>query len=152
MSGFSLDLCIEDDGWAQAVPDLEALAGAVTSQIAARIDVPELEAAVLFTGDDSVQALNLQWRGQDKPTNVLSFPAPEGSGTLGDIALALGVIQAEATAQGKSVADHTAHLLVHGALHLLGYDHQANDEAEEMEGLEIECLAALGIKNPYEDI
>ncbi|MCU0881392.1 MAG: rRNA maturation RNase YbeY [Hyphomonadaceae bacterium] len=151
MTGFALDLCVEDEAWDGHLDAIGPLAVAVAHEVAARIDVPDLEAAVLLTSDTAVAALNGQWRGKPGPTNVLSFPAPEGAGTLGDIALAHGVIAREAAAQGKTVLDHTAHLMVHGVLHLLGYDHEADDEAAEMEGLEVECLAALGIANPYED-
>jgi probable rRNA maturation factor len=150
-SSFGFELCIEDDAWAAALPDLEALSDRIAKQISTLIETPALTAAILLTSNDEVADLNSQWRGKPGPTNVLSFPAPEGAGTLGDIALAYGVIADEARAQGKAFADHTAHLMVHGALHLLGYDHEVDDEATEMEGLEIECLAALGIANPYGD-
>jgi probable rRNA maturation factor len=151
MSGFALELCVEDDAWADTMLELEPLARAIARELAGRIDVGDLEAAVLFTSDEAVATLNQQWRGKPGPTNVLSFPAPEGAGTLGDIALAHGVIAREAAAQGKTVRDHAAHLMVHGALHLLGYDHEADVDAAEMEGLEVACLSALGIPNPYED-
>jgi probable rRNA maturation factor len=151
MSAFGLELCVEDDAWAGHLEALERLAPEIVREIAARVEVPDLEAAVLFTSDEAVAELNSQWRGKAGPTNVLSFPAPEGAGTLGDIALAYGVIAREADAQGKPFVDHAAHLMVHGTLHLLGYDHEADDEAAEMEGLEVECLAALGMSNPYED-
>nr|WP_305790477.1 rRNA maturation RNase YbeY [Candidatus Phycosocius bacilliformis] len=114
--------------------------------------------AVLLTDDARVQALNAQWRQQDKPTNVLSFPAAEslsdislaGEIGLGDIALAYETCAREAAEQGKSLKHHATHLLVHGLLHLLGYDHEADDDAAEMEGLEREILASLGIADPYQ--
>ena len=120
--------------------------------------------SVLFTSDDEVHALNRAWRDRDKPTNVLSFPmlsrealealeALEADGPpemLGDIALACETCAREAAEKGVSLADHAAHLLVHGFLHLAGHDHVESDaEAEAMEALEIKALAAMGIGDPY---
>lgn len=105
---------------------------------------------ILLTDDETVRGLNARFRGQDKPTNVLSFPAPEGPGApLGDIALAFGVCAAEARNQGKPLADHLRHLVIHGVLHLMGWDHETDDEAEAMEALERGLLAALGVADPY---
>ena len=119
-----------------------------------------IEISVRFTDDAEVQALNAAWRGKDKATNVLSFPMvepeqldtlpPEGDILLGDIVLAHGVCAREAAEKGIAVETHAAHLLVHGTLHLLGYDHeQAEGEAEEMEEVERAALAGLGIADPY---
>ena len=115
------------------------------------------EIALLFTSDDAIAEINAEWRGKDKPTNVLSFPAPadmpvpEGEPRpLGDIVLAHGVIAREAAEQGKTLRDHTTHLIVHGVLHLLGFDHEDDAEADEMEALEASILKGLGISNPYE--
>jgi probable rRNA maturation factor len=121
-----------------------------------------VEISVKFTDDEEVRALNAGYRGKDRPTNVLSFPmfeaelldslvmADGGEVLLGDIVLAEGVCAREAEEKGVSVRDHAAHLVVHGALHLLGYDHeQGESEAETMEGVEREALAALGIADPY---
>lgn len=106
-----------------------------------------------FADDARVQALNLEFRKKDKPTNVLSFPdgdeGPEGELMLGDIILAYETVAAEATEQGKDFAHHVVHLMLHGALHLLGYDHITKEDAEEMEGVEISALAKIGIPNPY---
>jgi probable rRNA maturation factor len=110
--------------------------------------------AVLLTDDAAVRALNAAWRGIDKPTNVLSFPAPRGERRyapvpLGDIAIACETTAREAQAEGKPLAHHLSHLAVHGFLHLLGYDHESDREAEAMEQLERKVLAALGVPDPY---
>ncbi|HEY0312335.1 MAG TPA: rRNA maturation RNase YbeY [Allosphingosinicella sp.] len=141
---------------------------AVGAAVAASAHAPLIESglavevSVKFTGDDEVQGLNASYRGKDKPTNVLSFPMFEaallpslaqtdgGEVLLGDLALAHGVCAREAAEKGISVADHAAHLVVHGTLHLLGYDHEQGDEAAEaMESLERAALAGLGIADPY---
>ena len=112
--------------------------------------------SVALMTDRGVRRLNRDFRGQDRPTNVLSFPtarvprSPKAPRVeIGDVALALGVVRREARAQGKTAADHLAHLMVHGVLHLLGYDHETDHDAERMETLERKALAALGIADPY---
>jgi probable rRNA maturation factor len=106
---------------------------------------------VLLSSDRKLKTLNRDFRGKDKSTNVLSFPAGPNPGRYrGDIALALGVTRREAKAAGKSLADHAAHLVVHGVLHLAGYDHVRARDAEAMESLEVAVLRRLGIANPYE--
>lgn len=105
---------------------------------------------ILLTSNEAVRRLNSRYRGKDKPTNVLSFPAGGAPGYLGDIAIAYGVTADEAKKGGKSVAHHTVHLAVHGMLHLLGYDHETARDAATMEGLEVKILAELRIRNPYE--
>jgi probable rRNA maturation factor len=111
------------------------------------------ELSIVLTGDAEQQQLNAQWRGIDRPTNVLSFPqiAPGGPvrGLLGDIVLARETLEREAAEQGISFTDHFTHLVVHGFLHILGYDHLVEDEALVMEGLETQILASLGIADPY---
>ena len=121
-----------------------------------------VEISIRLTDDDEVRQLNAQYRGKDKPTNVLSFPmiqpdlldtvtqnSDDGEVLLGDIVLAHGVCAAEAADKGVALADHATHLIVHGTLHLLGYDHQADDAASGMEAIEIAVLAGLGIADPY---
>ena len=121
-----------------------------------------IEIAVRLTSDAEVQTLNAQYRHKDKPTNVLSFPmiqpdlleavgqnSDDGEVILGDIVLALGVCEREAEERGISVADHATHLIVHGTLHLLGYDHQGDAEAEAMEEMERAALRDLGLHDPY---
>src|SRR5665213_4576713 len=102
---------------------------------------------ILLTSDKALRALNRDFRGKDKPTNVLSFPSD--GGYRGDIAIAHGVTSKEAQAAGKSVADHAVHLAVHGVLHLAGHDHEAPADAKVMEPLEVKILARLGIADPY---
>jgi len=120
-----------------------------------------VELSVRLSGDDDVRKLNAQWRGKDKATNVLSFPMAESDDLtsakladaellLGDIILARGVCEAEAADKGVSVEDHATHLVVHGTLHLLGYDHHDDDQAADMEAREVRALSRLGIANPYE--
>ena len=112
-----------------------------------------VELSVRLTGDDEVHALNSEWRGRDKPTNVLSFPMaeePENAPMLGDIVLAHGVCTREALEKHVPVETHATHLVVHGTLHLLGYDHETGDaDAEAMEEIERKALASLGMADPY---
>lgn len=121
-------------------------------------DTADAELAVMLTDDAGIRTLNKTWRGIDKATNVLSFPAlqPEGAQDdgdmprmLGDIAIAYETTRSEADAEHKPFDHHLSHLAVHGFLHLIGYDHENDDDAEVMEGLEREILAQLGIPDPY---
>jgi probable rRNA maturation factor len=112
------------------------------------------ELSVVLTDDAAIRVLNRTWRGMDKPTNVLSFPAPAASApgaprVLGDIVIAHETVRREAAAEGKPFEHHLAHLVVHGFLHLLGYDHETESQAEEMERLECSILARLGVSDPY---
>ncbi len=111
------------------------------------------ELSILLSNDGKQKELNRKWRGQDKATNVLSFaqiePFAPVAGLLGDIVLAHETVSGEALAQQKSFCDHLSHLVVHGFLHILGYDHQTDTEASQMESLETRVLAHLGIANPY---
>jgi probable rRNA maturation factor len=121
-----------------------------------------IEISVTIGGDEQVRSLNSEWRGKDRPTNVLSFPMLETDDLqaanidgpellLGDIILARGVCAAEAADRGVSVEQHATHLVVHGTLHLLGYDHHDDAEALDMEAREVRALRRLGIANPYEE-
>ncbi len=105
---------------------------------------------ILLTSDARLKSLNRDFRGKNKPTNVLSFPAaPNDEAYLGDVALAFGVTEAEALKAGKRFADHAVHLVIHGVLHLLGFDHVTDRQARKMEPLETRLLARLGIDDPY---
>ena len=150
MTQAAVEVEIEDAAWSKALPDVESLA--VAAAIAA-LELAEIDGdgvVVLLTGDEEVAALNADFRGKAGPTNVLSFPAaPNLEDHLGDIALAYGVCAREAGEQGKTLAHHLQHLVAHGVLHLVGYDHQTDSEAEEMEALERRILARLGAPDPY---
>lgn len=143
-----LDLIVEEDGW-NAIPEVEALCRTAL-EAARKVQPAEGVVSLLLADDVVLHELNRQFRGQDRPTDVLSFPADEmDRPLLGDIAVTLGIAAADAERQGKPLADHLVHLLVHGYLHLLGHDHEEPEEAERMEALEIKALASLGIANPY---
>jgi probable rRNA maturation factor len=151
----AVDVVVEAEGW----PPEEALIVLVEAAVAAagaRADVEPgpAEFVVAFADDARVRELNRDFRGKDSATNVLSFPAPDdlpgpGPRLLGDVVLARETVAAEAAAEGKSIENHVRHLVVHGFLHLLGYDHETDAEAEQMERLETEVLAALGVPDPY---
>jgi probable rRNA maturation factor len=146
-----IEIQIEDAGWRVRLPNADALAAAAAeASLAAAPDAPSGDIVILLTNDVEVHELNRRFRGKDTPTNVLSFPAGANPhGHLGDVALALGVCAAEARAQAKALADHLQHLVAHGVLHLVGYDHQDEAEAEAMEALERDILAKLGVADPY---
>ncbi len=159
-----MELDIDIDGWPGGEwAALAERAQEATAAVEPALANARLSASLLFTSDAEVHQLNKEWRGKDKPTNVLSFPmleradlldlAPEGPPEmLGDLALAFGTCQREAAEKGISLEDHAAHLIVHGLFHLAGHDHVDSDEqAEAMEALEIAALAKLGIADPYGD-
>lgn len=157
---------LPEEGWGGDV-DWSALAyQAVIAAIrqspyAPIADAAMIEVSVKFADDAEVHSLNASYRGKDKPTNVLSFPmvqpdlldglanTDDGEVLLGDIILAAGVCEAEAAEKGVSVSTHATHLIVHGTLHLLGFDHMDDAEAEGMEAMERAALATLGISDPY---
>jgi probable rRNA maturation factor len=146
----AIECVIEDEAW-EAAGDLETLAAEAVTAVEAELSLTGGKGVcILFAGDDAIAELNAAHRGKSGPTNVLSFPAHgSAEGWLGDIALASGVCLKEADERGIAPADHVRHLLVHGFLHLHGYDHQADAEAEEMEAIERRALARLGIADPY---
>ena len=149
---YEIDIRIEDDCWLDADGDLNSIAKTALAAIYKHINVrPFSEVSVAMLTNERVQALNKQYRGKDKPTNVLSFPASaDGScPLLGDIVLAAGIVQAEAKSKRASLENHVSHLLIHGFLHLQGYDHETEGEAKAMEAREIKALADLGIVDPY---
>jgi probable rRNA maturation factor len=155
------EVLVVADCW-QAEADAETViqrAVALAAEIAGA-DVGEAELAVMLTDDAGIRTLNLNWRGIDKPTNVLSFPALPPTGAvgpddaprmLGDIAIAYETTRKEADDEQKPFDHHLSHLAVHGFLHLIGYDHEKDADAEAMESLETEILAQLGIPDPYAD-
>ncbi len=112
-------------------------------------DIHSLEISIVLTNNTHITELNRDYRGKDKPTNVLSFPQDE-PGLLGDIIIARETIIAEAKDQGKTMQNHFTHMLIHGCLHLMGFDHIEEKEAQTMEDLEIKILSQMNIKNPYE--
>ena len=151
-----IDINVTAPAW-ETLGDLDALARrAVRASLeisGARL-APVCELSVTFCDDAEIRALNAQWRAQDKPTNVLSFPTPGKLAQrplLGDIVIAYETVAREAGEQGKTLADHTAHMIIHGFLHLIGYDHESLDEAEAMEALERRVARALGMSDPYAD-
>lgn len=163
--GLDLAVAVEDESWTGAVPDLEPrVRAAVLAAIAgARADgggraalctAPAFEMGLVFTDDARVHALNWQYRHKDAPTNVLAFEStdlpPAGAPwQLGDVVVAFGTACAEAAAARRALSDHAVHLVVHGVLHLFGYDHQNDRDAHRMERLEVRVLAGLGIADPY---
>jgi probable rRNA maturation factor len=152
----TIDVVHDFDGWgviADVEPLIEAAANALQAEV--NIGTSHASVALMLSSDADVRVLNAKWRGIDKVTNVLSFPSPETPGDLeqveflGDIAVACETVLAEAAEQGVTPAHHLQHLVVHGLLHLLGYDHENPADANEMEGLEVDILARLGIADPY---
>jgi probable rRNA maturation factor len=147
-----LDIMVEASVWlGQADAEATVRRAIMTTSNESRIGG---EVCVVLTNDAAIQELNRTWRGIDKPTNVLSFPAGSpvrdaDSPTLGDIVIAYDTTEREALAEGKPFLHHLSHLAVHGFLHLLGYDHQEDGPAEEMERREAEILAQLGVPDPY---
>ena len=163
-----IDISIADPAWEESCPDCESI---VEKAIHAVFDhtpagqkmladgiMPEI--SIVLANDDLVRTLNREYRGKDKPTNVLSFalldteegwqaPPHPGPCALGDLILAFETLKKESEEEQKPLADHFIHLVIHGTLHLLGYDHIHDDEAETMESIEIQILNGFGVKNPY---
>lgn len=163
-ASLTVDVIEEAAAWRDCVPGAKTVArtAAVAAWRATRAacgaaetEGPAEEVSILLTDDDTVRRLNREHRAKDRPTNVLSFPvgpAAAGGGApvmLGDVVLAAGVVTREAREQDKAPADHLRHLVIHGVLHLLGYDHGSEEEARIMERLETTVLAAFGVADPY---
>lgn len=162
-----LALEIEDTRWTEALPDVAALLEKAIALALADVDDRSrtIEAGVRLVDDGTIQGLNRDWRGRDKPTNVLSFPMgdpapvddpavlsdPDFPWLIGDIVMSFDTMKAEAERDGKKLEHHVVHLAVHAALHLIGHDHEDEAEAEAMEAAEIKLLASLGISDPYAD-
>ena len=166
-----VDIALECEGWSAKLENVEAISNAAArcgfehaSADGAGVFEPSAEVCIVLGSDDDVRQLNRDYRGLDKPTNVLSFAnLEEGTSTapvghpdgapllLGDIIIALETVEREAGQENKRLEHHLSHMIVHGMLHLLGYDHESENEAREMEALEVKALAELGINNPYDD-
>ncbi|KEQ03911.1 rRNA maturation RNase YbeY [Pseudorhizobium pelagicum] len=162
MPQLDIQISVEDEGWpeeGELQPNAEKVLLAAAHYLAVTEKQPypahPIEVSLVFTNDEAIRAINAEWRGQDKPTNVLSFPAyplqPGGmpGPMLGDIVVARETVEREAADLDKTPEIHLTHLLVHGFLHLFGYDHIENHEAEKMEALETRILATLGLSDPY---
>jgi probable rRNA maturation factor len=149
----SIDIAADAPGWS-AIPSAAAVVRLAVEAAVADAGFVDAEVGAVLADDEEVRALNRRWRNTDQPTNVLSFPAPDTSSQagprfLGDIVFAFETITREADAEGRHIEHHLAHLAVHGALHLLGFDHEDGANAETMEGRERQILARLGIPDPY---
>ena len=140
-----IDIEIEDPAWVDALSDA-AVKARQAAELAAGGATGDI--VVLLTNDAALKDLNSRFLGKDRPTNVLAFP-DVATDRLGDVALAFGVCQAEARSQGKPLDHHLSHLVVHGVLHLMGYDHLADDDAAAMEDRERRLLAEMDIPDPY---
>ncbi len=153
----TLEIVTEDDRWLQALPDAETLAErAILSGFTQASYSESVSICVLLTTDSQIQTLNQTYRGKNTPTNVLSFPAqemppiPGEPSPLGDIALAYETLEREAKQANLDLRDHFLHLIVHASLHLIGYSHDVDEEADRMEAHEIAALSEIGVSNPYE--
>jgi probable rRNA maturation factor len=153
-----ITIILETERWAEKLPNFEPLIKTVVHETLITIGDhrPSLEVSIVLADDEFLQLHNKQFRGKDHPTNVLSFPADRGIHfvddveNLGDILISLSTLEREVSEQNKSFEDHFKHMLVHGILHLIDYDHQTDEEATKMEALEVTILQALGVANPYE--
>lgn len=165
-AGIVIDVSVQEPEWEtfEAVADLVTMVAKKTLKTAMLPRIAQnraLEASIVLANDDLVHVLNREYRDKDQPTNVLTFASlddedqitPEGENlNLGDVILSYQTIEREAQEQGKFMLDHFKHLIVHGVLHLLGYDHQNDEQANDMETLEIRILESLGVQNPYTEM
>ena len=150
----TVDVVVNSALW-QSAPEADEVVRAAIAEAAAAVPTSAGEVAVVLTDDPAIQTLNREWRKKDAATNVLSFPMPamqagDAVTLLGDIVIAYETTAREAEAERKPFRDHLAHLAVHGFLHLVGYDHETDREADAMESLEAQILSRLGVSNPYE--
>ncbi len=151
-----IELRIDDERWNRINNLEETVRRSFNEGLKCTDNSPaDIGATIVLSDNLTVKQLNQQWREKDKPTNILSFPAPVGEKTdqdrryLGDMILAYGIVKSEAEEQGKALETHLCHLVIHGALHLLGFDHVKDDEALEMEDLERTAMTALELPDPY---
>jgi len=152
MTAVTADIVVESELW-QAEPHAEATVSAAIAAAAAH-STRSGEVSILLADDSAVREINRQWRGLDKPTNVLSFPAadtPATRGHIGDIVIAYETLQRECETEGRLFLHHLAHLTVHGFLHLMGYDHETDAQADEMERLESRVMIAMNMPDPWQD-
>lgn len=157
-----IDVFVEMEMWHDAITDIQSYSTKIIENILKHNinkKAQHIEISIVLSGNNAIQKLNKTYRNKDKPTNVLSFPQTTAADIydmhtpiihLGDIIIAYETIAQESKVQNKDIRDHYTHMLVHGCLHLLHYDHETDEDAKEMEALEIEILHAFGIKNPYE--
>lgn len=150
----AVDVVHHSPDWVDEVEDGFLVSAANAAYRAAEGITPPAELSLLLTSDEEIRDLNKNWRGRDEATNVLSFPldAPfceQGTRPIGDVVLAFETVAREAGERGIPVSQHAAHLVVHGVLHLLGYDHENDSQARSMETLEVQVLNALGMPDPY---
>lgn len=155
-AALEVSVTVADSAWDEAAPDCRDIArAAATAAAQGRVESGAAEISILLAGDDLMRELNRRYRGIDAATNVLAFedgtpaPVPGGARLLGDVAVAFETTRREAEAGGLDITRHLAHLVVHGVLHLLGYDHETKVDAKLMERLEAAILAGLGIADPY---
>ena len=163
--GLRIEVLIHSRKW-KAEPQASAIARKAIRAAASVASTPRAELAIVLTDDSAIHALNREWRGHNKPTNVLSFPAPRlppalagerragghkrpRPAALGDIVIAFETTAREAAAEGKPLRHHLSHLAIHGFLHLVGHDHENERDAQRMESLEVKILAGLGVPDPY---
>lgn len=154
-----IGILTECEAWREALPETELLCRRAVDAACAEAGLPVAEVVVVLADDGFVRRLNRDYRGRDEPTNVLSFAGdtsgplvPEAPLMLGDLVLAFETVCREAEEEGKPLAEHFSHLVVHGMLHLLGHDHEDEGEAEAMERAEVIILSRLGIDDPYRDV
>ena len=144
-----LQITVKDKKWKDVLPKYRSVCRKAISTV---LDLTSCEVSIVLADDLFVHQLNLEYRNIDKPTNVLSFPVPfvdVPMRPMGDIVLALETVQKESKEQKKTFEEHLTHLLIHGALHLSGYDHILDEEAKVMESLEVEKVTSLGFEDPY---